>query len=279
MQRCQPDLREPTPEPPRRKIIVGLGNPGARYAGTRHNVGFDCIDGLAERWGIVLSDKRQNVVLGEGVVEGVPVALAKPRTFMNNSGLAVRYLLDRFHAQPSDLVIIYDEMDLPLGVIRLRPRGGTAGHQGMASIVGVVGGSAFPRVRVGIGKPERADDWVDYVLAPFAEEEMQLVGETIGRVVDCVDSLLREGIDRAMNRFNTPPDSSLPSPSTGKVRMGVSGVGWGILRGASEWEKRWVPWHTHCHSEERLLRRDVRISLPTPASSYIEILTSLRSSE
>ena len=213
------DCEEPTPnpdaqptdkpalpaEPPRLKIIVGLGNPGPRYSGTRHNVGFLCIDQLAEQWNVPLSDRRQHAVLGQGEVAGAPVVLAKPRTFMNNSGEAVRYLLARFHAQPSDLVIIYDEMDLPLGIIRLRPRGGTAGHQGMASIINVVGSNKFPRVRVGIGKPESADDWIRYVLEPFEEEELTVVRDVVERVAAAFDSLLEEGIDRAMNRFNTIP--------------------------------------------------------------------------
>ena len=203
----------PPAERPRLKIIVGLGNPGARYAGTRHNVGFACIDKLAQRWSVSLSDRRQHAVLGQGEVTGAPVVLAKPRTYMNNSGEAVRYLLARFRVQASDLVIIYDEMDLPLGTIRLRPRGGTAGHQGMASVVEVLGSNKFPRVRVGIGKPERADDWVRYVLEPFSPEEMPLVSDVVGRVAASADSLLIEGIDRAMNQFNTIPPSPPPDPA------------------------------------------------------------------
>ena len=201
----------PPAERPRPKIIVGLGNPGARYAGTRHNVGFACIDHLAQRWSVPLTDRRQHAALGQGEVTGTPVVLAKPRTYMNNSGVAIRYLLARFHAHPSDLTIIYDEMDLPLGIIRLRPRGGTAGHQGMSSIVNVLGSNRFPRIRVGIGKPERADDWVSYVLDPFSPDETPVVREVVERVADSIDSLLREGIDRAMNRFNTVPDPQDPS--------------------------------------------------------------------
>ena len=205
--------------PPRPKIIVGLGNPGNRYVGTRHNVGFVCIDRLAERWGVTLVDRRQHTVLGQGDVADVPVVLAKPRTFMNNSGEAVRYLLARFHARPSDLVIIYDEMDLPLGNIRLRPRGGTAGHQGMASIVNVLGSNRFLRVRVGIGKPEHADDWVRYVLEPFSSGEISVMRYVVERVADSIDTLLREGIDRAMNQFNTAPPSCPPDPA-GPPRCG-----------------------------------------------------------
>ena len=202
----------PPPAPPQTKIIVGLGNPGPRYAGTRHNVGFACIDRLAKQWDIPLSDRRQHAALGQGEVAGAPVVLAKPRTFMNNSGEAVRYLLARFRAQPSDLVIIYDEMDLPLGIIRLRPRGGAAGHQGMASIINVLGANKFPRVRVGIGKPETADDWVRYVLEPFTQDELKKVDDVVDRVAASVDSLIKDGIDRAMNRFNTTPSLPLPDP-------------------------------------------------------------------
>ena len=204
----------PPEDPPRTKIIVGLGNPGARYAHTRHNIGFDCIDRLAQRWNIPLSDRRQHAVLGQGKVEGTPVVLAKPRTFMNNSGHAIGYLMARFHAQPSDLVIIYDEMDLSLGIIRIRPRGGTAGHQGMASIINVIGTNRFPRIRVGIGKPESPDDWVRYVLEPFSDAEAPVVDNVVERVANSLDSLLTEGIDRAMNRFNTPPPN--PAPSMGE---------------------------------------------------------------
>lgn len=208
---CRP--AQPT-EPPRPTIIVGLGNPGARYAHTRHNIGFDCIDTLAKRWNIPLSDRRQHASLGQGEVEGRPVVLAKPRTFMNNSGHAIRYLLARFRSRPSDLAIIYDEMDLPLGIIRIRSRGGTAGHQGMASIVELLSSNKFPRVRVGIGKPESPDDWVQYVLEPFPDEEAPLVGEVVERVADSLHSLLTEGIDRTMNRFNTPPPPPPPIPET-----------------------------------------------------------------
>lgn len=207
------DVQRP-PQPPRRKIIVGLGNPGARYAHTRHNIGFDCIDRLAQRWNIPLSDRRQHVALGQGEFEGTPVVLAKPRTFMNDSGHAARYLLDRFRAQATDLVIIYDEMDLPLGIIRLRPRGGTAGHQGMASIVELLGTNKFPRIRVGIGKPETADDWVRYVLEPFTAGEAPVVNEVVERVSASLDSLLIEGIDRAMNHFNTTPSLPTPDPAS-----------------------------------------------------------------
>ncbi len=198
-------------EKQRTKIIVGLGNPGSKYNGTRHNVGFDCIDKLAQRWNIPLSDKRQNAVLGEGEVEGVNVVLAKPRTYMNNSGEAVRSLMVRFRVELADLAIIYDEMDLPPGTIRLRPRGGTAGHKGVTSIVDALGSNRFPRVRVGIGKPENPTDKVEYALGIFNTEEQQMVEEVVDRVADSVDSLVHDGIDRAMNVYNTPPPKRFAS--------------------------------------------------------------------
>ena len=212
-----PDANPPSPkEPPKPKIIVGLGNPGPRYAHTRHNIGFDCIDRLSKLWDIPLDDRRQHAVIGQGEFKGTPVVLAKPRTLMNNSGHAIKYLLARFRAQPSDLIVIYDEMALPLGTIRIRPRGGTAGHQGMASIVDLIGTNKFPRVRVGIGKPETADEWVRYVLEPFTDDEAPVVSDVVERVSASLQSLLTEGIDRAMNHYNTPPTPPTSSPSMGE---------------------------------------------------------------
>ena len=134
-------------------IVVGLGNPGPRYRDTRHNVGFGCVDLLAERWGIAVKDRRRTTVLGQGYREGKAVVLAKPRTFMNLSGESVGYLLARFGGRPADLVIVYDEMALPLGRIRLRARGSDAGHNGIKDIIRTVRTIEFPRLRIGIGGP------------------------------------------------------------------------------------------------------------------------------
>ena len=183
-------------------IIVGLGNPGPRYQGTRHNIGFHTVDLLARKWGVAVNERRPKAVLGRGVYEGNPVVLAKPRTFMNNSGEAVSYLLTRFSANRSDLLIVYDEMALPLGRMRLRPDGGDAGHNGIRSIIQAVGGIAFPRLRIGIGPPSPEDGAVDHVLSGFSEDESRLVDETVDRAVAAVECLLQDGIDTAMNRFN-----------------------------------------------------------------------------
>ena len=184
------------------KLIVGLGNPGRRYAASRHNVGFMCVDHLARRLGISFSERSRYVVLGQGEVEEEAVVLAKPRTFMNLSGEAASYLLTRFCSGPGDLIVIYDEMDLPLGAIRLRPGGSSAGHGGVESIISALGSQDFPRMRVGVGKPDDETDPIDYVLGPFTSQERKVIQEVIPRAGDALECLLREGIAAAMNRFN-----------------------------------------------------------------------------
>ncbi len=199
------------------KIIVGLGNPGSRYRDTRHNVGFDCVDLLAQRWGIAINDRRRTTALGQGYRDGHPVALAKPRTFMNLSGESVAYLLARFGARPVDLVVIYDEMALPIGRVRLRARGSDAGHNGIKDIIRTVHTVDFPRLRIGIGGPGDSSS-VGHVLGRFSDDETATVQAAIHRAADAVDCLLSEGIDIAMNRYNTDPsrdepNADEPSPS------------------------------------------------------------------
>ena len=198
---------------PRPTIVVGLGNPGARYRGTRHNVGFACVDRLAERWGIALNDRRRTAVLGQGYREGAPVVLAKPRTFMNLSGEAVEYLRARFGARPADLVVVYDEMALPLGRLRLRAQGSDAGHNGIKDIIRAVRTNRFPRLRIGIGAPGGDGDGngnagggsVGHVLGRFGADEQPIAAAAIVRAAAAVECLLAEGIDIAMNRYNTDP--------------------------------------------------------------------------
>ena len=189
---------------PRARIIVGLGNPGPRYRDTRHNVGFGCVDLLAERWGIAINDRRRTTALGQGYRDGLPVALAKPRTFMNLSGESVAYLLARFGGRPEDLVIVYDEMALPLGRIRLRGRGSDAGHNGIKDIIRTVRTIDFPRLRIGIGGPGMSGS-VDHVLGRFSDAEQPAARDAILRAAEAVECLLADGIDIAMNRYNTDP--------------------------------------------------------------------------
>jgi peptidyl-tRNA hydrolase, PTH1 family len=184
------------------RIIVGLGNPGAKYRCSRHNVGLRCVDAMARRWGIAMSDRRALAVLGQGYHQGQGIVLAKPRTFMNNSGEAAAYLLTRFRARPADLLVIYDEMDLPPGKLRIRPSGGPAGHNGIRSIIAALGTQGFPRIRVGIGHPPEGRDQISHVLTGFTEDESPLIAETVDRVVEAVECLLAEDIAVAMNRFN-----------------------------------------------------------------------------
>ena len=188
-------------------LIVGLGNPGERYRSTRHNVGFRCIDAIAARWGIAVNERRAKAVLGRGRRSGHEVVLAKPRTFMNNSGEGVSYLLTRFGARPNNLLIIYDEMELPLGMLRLRPSGSDGGHNGIRSIIAALHGQNFPRLRVGIGHPPPDSDPVAHVLGRFTTEESPLIDESVARAALAVDCLLEEDINAAMNRFNQRPQT------------------------------------------------------------------------
>jgi PTH1 family peptidyl-tRNA hydrolase len=184
-------------------IIVGLGNPGLRYRSSRHNVGFRILDRLARASNIGLSQRRAKAVVGEGEVDGHRVVLAKPRTFMNRSGDAVTYLMDRFRAKPQQILIVYDEMDLPPGRIRIRPGGSAAGHNGLKSIIGAVSTQQFPRLRVGIGKPGLGQDDISFVLGSFPIDENKLVTEATERAVEAALCVVHEGVDQAMNRYNS----------------------------------------------------------------------------
>ena len=181
-------------------IVIGLGNPGERYAGTRHNVGFRSIDLLAERSGIRLNDRRKHAALGQGTIGGMPVVLAKPRTFMNASGLAARYLMDRFGAGHARLLVIVDDLDLPVGSMRLRASGGSGGHNGLNSINDELGTLEYPRLRIGIGRPE--GDAVRHVLSRFTGDEERGVEEALPRAAEVVEAWVEHGVDHAMNLFN-----------------------------------------------------------------------------
>ena len=183
-------------------LIVGLGNPGKDYAGTRHNAGFWCIDHLAEAHDMTLSDRRRNAVIGEGTIAGIAVALVKPRTFVNRSGLAARYLLDRYGASSGDLLVIHDDMNLPLGKLRLRAGGSAGGHNGINSIIQAIGSREFPRLRLGIGSPPSPSEAVEHVLGAMTNDEHREADEMIERAAKAVETVVAEGISVAMNRFN-----------------------------------------------------------------------------
>ena len=188
-------------------VLVGLGNPGQTYAGTRHNVGFWCIRRLAEEASISLSRRSPKAVVGEGSLAGRPAVLAMPRTYVNASGEAIRYLIDRYRPLPEDFLVIYDDMDLPPGRIRLRKRGSAGGHNGMKSIVQAMGTLDFGRLRIGVGRPDEGESDIDHVLGEMTPEESKAVDSAVDTAVEAVKCLLKDGYDTAMNRYNTttPP--------------------------------------------------------------------------
>jgi len=184
-------------------LIVGLGNPGEEYARTRHNAGFQCLGVLARRHRLSFRAKRARARIAVGEVAGNPVVLARPYTFMNRSGTAVAGLLRWLGLPPARLLVVYDDLDLPAGTIRLRPRGGAAGHKGMTSILAALDTEAFPRLRLGIGRPaDPALDPVDYVLLPFTTQEERAWAPVLERAADAVECYLQEGVVAAMDQFN-----------------------------------------------------------------------------
>jgi peptidyl-tRNA hydrolase, PTH1 family len=184
-------------------LIVGLGNPGAKYDRTRHNIGFACVEALARRHGLEFRVKRANSLVAEGSIGGQRVALALPQTYMNESGRAVSALRSWYKVEPArELLVIYDDMDLPFARLRLRERGSPGTHNGMRSIVAQLGGNEFPRLRVGIDQAPGRMDAAAYVLSRFSKEEEAGVADLCDRVCDATELILREGFTAAMNRYN-----------------------------------------------------------------------------
>jgi PTH1 family peptidyl-tRNA hydrolase len=190
-------------------LIVGLGNPGPQYALTRHNIGFWVIDELASRLGVRLKEIKFESYFTRASLGGEGLLLAKPLTFMNRSGVAVRGLMRHFSFTGEQILIVYDDLDLPPGRIRMRPTGGSGGHKGVSSIIAQLGSEGFPRLRIGIGrrgeeekKEGREQQVVSHVLSPFSPEEEVLIGEAVQRAADGVEVFLQKGIGEAMSRFN-----------------------------------------------------------------------------
>jgi len=184
-------------------LIVGLGNPGERYARTRHNIGFRSVETLAERHGLTFRQQRANSQLAEGIIHGQRVVLVKPQTYMNLSGQAVSALRNWYKIDPArELLVIYDDLDLPFARVRIRERGSAGTHNGMRSIVAQLGTTEFPRLRIGIGQPLEKMDAADYVLSRFTPEEEAVLPDVLARVADAVEVVLRDGLITAMNRYN-----------------------------------------------------------------------------
>ncbi|MCY4653872.1 MAG: aminoacyl-tRNA hydrolase [Dehalococcoidia bacterium] len=183
-------------------IIVGLGNPEPHYARTRHNAGWWLIDLLAEKHGIEVGRAHSTTRLGVGTIGEYTVALAKPRTHVNGSGTAVRYLLARFRTTQDRLLIVYDETALPPGKLRLRPKGSAAGHNGIKSIIETLGNQDFARLRIGVGRPPPGGDMIGWVLGEMSAQDQDLVDEAIVRAGDSILYLMDDGVDVAMNKVN-----------------------------------------------------------------------------
>ena len=184
------------------KLVVGLGNPGEQYRDTRHNLGFLLVERLAKQYHIAIERKICDALVGETLCNNMRVLMVKPQTFMNRSGAVVKGLLDEFGGTASDLVIVYDDLDLPFGRIRIRTHGSAGGHRGVLSIAESLANELFCRVRLGIGRPPEGKAAVDYVLEPFSADESRLLSEHIEHAAAAVDCLLCDGAQRAMEVFN-----------------------------------------------------------------------------
>ncbi|PSB34389.1 aminoacyl-tRNA hydrolase [Stenomitos frigidus] len=189
------------------QLIVGLGNPGAKYDRTRHNIGFDAIDALAKTWQISLAENRKfQGIFGEGVAARAKIRLLKPTTYMNNSGQAIRAVTDWYKLPPESVLVIYDDMDLPVGKLRLRLSGSAGGQNGMKSAIAHLGTQAFPRLRIGIGSAKDVDrrgDAIGHVLGRFSPKESEVMAEVLHVVVGAVELSLKQGVEKAMSLYNS----------------------------------------------------------------------------
>lgn len=183
-------------------VVVGLGNPGRRYAGTRHNVGFMLVRRLARRWDVKFRKRKYGAKVAEVNRNKERLVLVQPQTYMNFSGLAVKEIVDGYRIPAQNLVVVYDDLDIPVGQIRVRKEGRPGTHKGMRSIVGEIGTSAFPRLRVGIGPLAEGDDAAEYVLSPFSREELPVLEVALARAEDALEMVIDGRIDGAMNAFN-----------------------------------------------------------------------------
>ena len=184
------------------KLIVGLGNPGLRYKNTKHNLGFLVIDALSKKFEIKLNKKRFNAIFGRGNINNQSVILAKPLTFMNNSGQAVKALMNRFNIELDDLIIICDDFNLDLGNIRIRKRGSSGGHNGLTSVIEDLGTKDFLRLRVGIGTPPLRGDPAVYVLKKFTRNGKAVIKNMIPLSCDAINTIVSEGVEAGMNKYN-----------------------------------------------------------------------------
>lgn len=183
-------------------LIVGLGNPGDKYSSTRHNVGFRTIYNLAGDFDITGTRHKLKAILAKGRINDNGVILAQPQTYMNNSGKSVKLIIDYFKIPINKLIVIYDDMDLPTGKIRIKTAGSPGGHNGLRSIINCLGTNKIPRIRVGIGRPPEGMSTINYVLGCFLEDEDKLINEAIKNISEAIPVIIRDGFETAMNKYN-----------------------------------------------------------------------------
>jgi PTH1 family peptidyl-tRNA hydrolase len=183
-------------------LVAGLGNPGEQYAATPHNLGFLVVDRLAARHGIRLTRKECQALVGQGTIDGKTVLLAKPQTYMNLSGVAIKPLLQKNELSPADLILVYDELDLPWGSLRVKPKGSAAGHNGISDVIAKLGTSEFPRLRLGVHPGHPISSGVDYLLSRFTRQQTETLDELLDHGADAVESVIAEGVEKSMTRIN-----------------------------------------------------------------------------
>ena len=194
-------------------LIVGLGNPGTKYAHTRHNVGFDVLEALSRKLGVSITREKEQALVGECFVGGQKVILALPQTYMNLSGESVMRLANWYKIEPENLMVVYDDIDIPQGHIRIRKNGSAGTHNGMRSIVGLLGYENFPRLRVGVGQKREGYELADWVLGHYIGEEQEAADKAFQLAADAIVEYIENGIESAMRQYNTPkPKKQKPKP-------------------------------------------------------------------
>lgn len=183
-------------------LIVGLGNPENEYARTRHNMGFDTINIIANKYKIEMNRTKFNAIFGSGTINNEKVILVKPQTYMNLSGTAVREFVNFYKLEKQQIIIIYDDMDIEIGTMKIRKKGGPGNHNGMKSIVQEIGTEEFPRVRIGIGTPEHKNDVINYVIGHITDEEYEILQTGVKKASEAIEEIIKNGIDIAMNKYN-----------------------------------------------------------------------------
>lgn len=183
-------------------LIVGLGNPENEYARTRHNMGFDTVNIIANKYKIEMNRTKFNAIYGSGTINNEKVILVKPQTYMNLSGTAVREFVKFYKLEKEEIIIIYDDMDIETGIMKIRKKGGAGTHNGMKSVVQELGTEEFPRVRIGIGTPEHKNDAINYVIGHIPDEEYEILQTGVKKASEAVEEIIKNGIDIAMNKYN-----------------------------------------------------------------------------